>query len=329
MRDVWPLLQKTTFPPLSRGDLRTLQVNVGYRCNLSCQHCHVSAGPHRTEEMSTDIARAVIDFLRAHPGVDTLDITGGAPELNAHFRWLVAEARALGRHVIDRCNLSVLALPGMEDIPEFLARHRVDIVASLPCYLEENVDRQRGAGAFSASLEGLRRLNAQGYGREGAGLDLALVYNPQGSSLPPAQAVLEPAYREHLRREYGVEFTRLLVLANMPVGRFGSMLASKGEFDAYLATLRSAHREANLSAVMCRELLSVDWRGRVFDCDFNQQLGLGAGCSPAPTTLVDLVAEPGAPIRVAEHCWGCTAGQGSSCGGALGDPTSSTLARAA
>ena len=207
----------------------------------------------------------------------------------------------------------------MEDLAEFLAAHEVEIVASLPCYLEDNVDRQRGAGTFAASLAGLRRLNALGYGMDGTGRVLSLVYNPQGPSLPPAQEGLERDYREHLRREHGVEFTRLLVLGNMPVGRFGSTLVSKRELDPYLTRLRAAHRPQNLDAVMCRELLSIDWQGRVHDCDFNQQLGLPAGRSRLPRSLaqIDAGSLPGEPIQVAEHCWGCTAGQGSSCGGAL------------
>jgi radical SAM/Cys-rich protein len=269
--------------------------------------------------MGREVADAVLAFLRAS-GVRRLDITGGAPELNASFRHLVVEARRLGLHVMDRCNLTILGEPGHEDLAGFLAAHRVEVIASLPCYLEDNVDRQRGKGVFGASIEGLRRLNALGYARPGSGLELSLVYNPQGAVLPPAQAPLEDAYRAHLRANYGVEFTRLYTLANMPIARFGSTLISKGQFNAYLRLLRENHRDENLAHVMCRTLLSVDWQGYVYDCDFNQMLGLPlAVAGRRRTRLADLVGRDlaGHPIAVAEHCFGCTAGQGSSCGGAL------------
>jgi radical SAM/Cys-rich protein len=314
-----PLLRSTDFPAIARKRLETLQVNVGYRCNQSCVHCHVNAGPNRTEEMGRDVADAVLAFLRMSD-VKTLDVTGGAPELNAHFRSLVAAARALGVHVIDRCNLTILGAPGQEDLAEFLAGHRVEVTASLPCYLEDNVDRQRGKGVFSASIRGLRKLNALGYGRADTGLTLNLVYNPQGPNLPPPQGPLEASYRAHLRLEYGVEFNRLYTLANMPIQRFGSTLISKGQFNAYMRLLQDSYRVENLEQVMCRTLLSVDWQGYVYDCDFNQMLELPARLGPRPRTrLADLVGGnlAGRPIVVADHCFGCTAGQGSSCGGAL------------
>jgi len=315
-----PLLRASDFPAIARKRLETLQVNVGYRCNQTCVHCHVNAGPNRTEEMGRDVVDAVLAFLRASD-VETLDITGGAPELNPHFRELVAAARALGVHVMDRCNLTILNEPGHEDLAGFLAAHRVEVIASLPCYLEDNVDRQRGKGVFSGSIVALQKLNALGYARADTGLALNLVYNPQGPTLPPPQEALEDAYRSHLRREYGVEFNRLYTLANMPIQRFGSTLISKGQFNSYMKLLRDAYHEENLEQVMCRTLLSVDWQGYVYDCDFNQMLELPARVGAKPRTkLADLIGRnlEGRPIVVADHCFGCTAGQGSSCGGALG-----------
>lgn len=331
MLPVLHLLERTSFPAIQRDNVRTVQVNLGYRCNQSCLHCHVGAGPNRTEEMSAATVDEVIAFLVDNPGVGTLDLTGGAPELNPHFRRLVQAARHLGRHVIDRCNLTVLSEPGMEDLARFLAAQSVEVVASLPCYLEDNVDRQRGQGSFTASLDGLRQLNALGYGQPGSRLSLSLVYNPQGPTLPPSQEALEAAYRQHLRNRYGIEFTRLLALANMPIQRFGSTLVSRGEFAPYLQTLKAAHRSANLAGVMCRELISVDWQGYLYDCDFNQQLGLPLGSENDRTRLADVTAAAlcGKPVRVAEHCYGCTAGQGSSCTGALDSATPDRLLRVA
>ena len=322
MHATLPRLVQTDFPPLTRRGVETLQVNLGYRCNQSCVHCHVNAGPKRTEEMSAQTIDAVIAFLDASPSVTTLDLTGGAPELNAHFRRLVTSASKRGLRVLDRCNLTILEQPGQEDLAEFLANHRVEVVASLPCYLEDNVDRQRGKGVFQGSLQGLRRLNALGYGRSDSGLLLDLVYNPQGPDLPPPQCSLETAYRKHLQEHYGVVFNHLLTLANMPIQRFGSTLISKGEFDRYMQLLRDSHRDENLAQVMCLSLISVDWQGYVYDCDFNQQLGLPIRHNGQPRLHIrDLAARQleGRPIRVADHCYGCTAGQGSSCGGALVD----------
>lgn len=327
------LLAHTDFPSLTRRNVETLQLNLGYRCNQSCVHCHVNASPVRTEEMTAETIAAVIDFLAASPDVTTVDLTGGAPELNPQFRRLVITARARGLRVIDRCNLTILDEPGFDDMAAFLADHRVDIVASLPCYLEGNVDRQRGAGAFAASLRGLRQLNALGYGQAGSGLNLSLVYNPQDTSLPPPQAALAADYKKHLGDTYGIVFNQLFTLANMPIKRFGSMLISNGQFNAYMNTLREAHCVDNLGQVMCRSLISVDWQGYLYDCDFNQQLGLALPArtdrtdqgdsrlhitGAAATRLEDL------PIRVADHCYGCTAGQGSSCGGALGHEAAPT-----
>lgn len=318
MHDTLALLRPGDFPALRRRRPTTLQLNLGYRCNQQCQHCHVAASPSRTEQMSEQTIADALAFAARHD-IDSLDLTGGAPELHPGFRELVVAARGLGLRVMDRCNLTILMEAEQHDLAGFLAEHEVEIIASLPCYLAENVDRQRGKGVFDASIEGLKRLNALGYGRPDSGRVLNLVYNPQGPRLPPSQCGLEADYRARLHADHGIGFNHLFTLANMPIARFGSMLVSKGEFDSYMRLLRDAHQEANLDAVMCRELISVDWRGRVFDCDFNQMLGLPlADRETAPTLRELLDADIEAwPIAVGDHCYGCTAGQGSSCGGAL------------
>jgi radical SAM/Cys-rich protein len=319
MRETLPQLEAMSFPPLRRGRLDTLQLNVGYRCNQSCVHCHVDASPYRTEEMSADVADLALTFLERQR-IATLDITGGAPELNPHFRRLVTGARALGVRVVDRCNLTVLEEPDQEDLAAFLAGEQVEVTASMPCYLEDNIDRQRGKGVFAKSIRALQRLNALGYGRDGSGLVLNLVYNPQGPSLPPPQEALEADYRRVLGDTYSIQFNHLFTLANMPIKRFGSMLAIKSELQDYLDLLRAAHADANLDHVMCRNLISVDWQGYVYDCDFNQMLNLPLTIGGrARLHLSDLFEADltGNAIRVAGHCYGCTAGQGSSCGGAL------------
>jgi radical SAM/Cys-rich protein len=319
MHATLPLLAKTDFPALARKHLSTLQVNVGYKCNQSCLHCHVNAGPQRTEMMDADTIDLVVDVLKARD-IETLDVTGGAPELNLHFRRLVVAARALGVHVIDRCNLTILFEPGHEDLAEFLAAHGVEVVASLPCYSLENVDRQRGAGVFDKSIAALRRLNALGYGQPDGALPLNLVYNPQGPSLPPDQHRLEADYKRELRAHFGIEFNALYTLANMPIQRFGSTLISKGQFASYMRLLKDSYRADNLDTVMCRSLVSVDWQGYLYDCDFNQMLGIRLRVDGAPRPhLRDLLVRgiDGGAVRVADHCYGCTAGQGSSCGGAL------------
>lgn len=319
MHSTKQLLISSDFPPLRRGRLQTVQVNVGYVCNQSCLHCHVNAGPHRTESMNRKTADDVLRYLEKS-GATTLDITGGAPELNPQFRYLVRSARDLGCHVIDRCNLTILQQAGQEDLAYFLADHQVEVVASLPCYLEENVDRQRGKGVFVGSIRGLRQLNSLGYGTPGSGLSLNLVYNPQGPELPPPQPALEEDYKRELGIRYGIRFNALFTLANMPIQRFGSQLISKGQFNQYVTLLRAAHSDANLETVMCRNLVSVDWRGYLYDCDFNQMLCLPLGFSGRPRChIAELAGKEleGNPIAVADHCYGCTAGQGSSCGGAL------------
>jgi radical SAM/Cys-rich protein len=319
MHATLPLIEVTDFPAIRRKALDTVQVNLGYKCNQSCVHCHVNAGPNRTEMMGRETLFDVVAFLEAS-GIKTLDITGGAPELNEHFRTLVTAARDLNVHVIDRCNLTIIEQPGQEYLPQFLADHGVEVIASLPCYLEDNVDRQRGKGVFEASIRCLKNLNRFGYGEPGSGPELNLVYNPQGPVLPPAQAQLEDDYRRHLADRFGIRFNHLYVLTNMPIQRFGSMLISKGQFEHYMDVLKNAYQRDNLDSVMCRSLLSVDWRGYVYDCDFNQMLDLPLSWRGRPRTRlreligVDLTDNP---IVVKDHCYACTAGQGSSCGGAL------------
>jgi radical SAM/Cys-rich protein len=320
MHATLPLLAATDFPALRRGRIDTLQVNLGYKCNQSCLHCHVNAGPTRTEMMDATTVELVLEVLRVR-AIGSIDLTGGAPELNPQFRHLVGATRRLGVQVIDRCNLTILSEPGQEDLAAFLAAEGVEVVASLPCYAAANVDRQRGDGVFERSIAGLRALNALGYGHPGSGRVLNLVYNPQGPSLPPPQAALQADYKRELAAHFGIVFNELYALTNMPIQRFGSTLVSKGSFRSYLQLLKAAFQPHNLDTVMCRSLVSVDWQGDLYDCDFNQMLGLRArvGARARPH-LGDLLTHDGAgeAIRVADHCYGCTAGQGSSCGGALG-----------
>ncbi|MCF6363697.1 MAG: arsenosugar biosynthesis radical SAM protein ArsS [Gammaproteobacteria bacterium] len=331
MLETLPLLQQTKFPSLSREGVTTLQVNLGYLCNQQCLHCHVNAGPKRTELMDEANIDTVLAYLRSAKGgakISTLDLTGGAPEMNPHFHFLVSEARKLGVHVMDRCNLTILEEPEYEGLAEFLAAQQVEVVASMPCYQKENVDDQRGKGVYDASIRGLQRLNRLGYSQSGSGLVLNLVYNPGGPFLPPGQSALEADYKQQLRSAHGIEFNQLLTLANMPIQRFGSTLISRGQFDEYMALLTTSHSDANLATVMCRSLLSVDWQGYVYDCDFNQMLklpitrqtaGPTSTAEKGATHLSDLLGVDlaGEPIVVSGHCYGCTAGQGSSCGGAL------------
>ena len=316
MRDTRPLLLQSDFPPVQRDSLETLQVNLGYLCNLSCTHCHVNAGPTRTELMDRTTVDQVLALVRKS-GVTTLDLTGGAPELNPHFRYLVREARQLGVTVIDRCNLTVLLEPGQEDLGEFLVEQGVEITASLPCYLEDNVEAQRGKGVYAQSVEALRYLNALGYGDEYV---LNLVYNPIGPVLPPPQEQLEQDYRRELAQRFGIRFNQLFTLTNMPISRFGAVLLAQGEYSQYMQLLRDNFATANLQTVMCRNLVSIDWQGHLYDCDFNQMLDLPLG--EGRRHIADLLAGlelTGQAIATGEHCFGCTAGQGSSCGGALSD----------
>lgn len=320
MLDTRPLLLDTDFPLLKRAALETLQVNLGYLCNLSCTHCHVNAGPKRKELMSREVVDLVLDYIRKK-NIRVLDLTGGAPEMNPHFRYLVTQARALDVEVIDRCNLMILHEPGYEDLAAFLAEQGVTITASLPCYLEENVEKQRGKGIYDGSMSALKMLNDLGYGKN-ASLQLNLVYNPIDLNLPPAQAGLEADYKRVLSEKFGIVFNQLFTITNMPISRFGGMLLAKGLYNKYMRILKDNYSADNLATVMCRTLLSVDYQGYVYDCDFNQMLKIPllATSKPMPH-LKDLLDETldGRLIAVGEHCYGCTAGQGSSCGGALND----------
>ena len=321
MHDTRPLLENNDFPAIFRKPLEILQVNLGYRCNLSCVHCHVNAGPLRSEAMDLETLRQVL-ALAETANIHTLDLTGGAPEMHPHFQYLVRAARDQGIEVIDRCNLTILEDPAYAGLAEFLASQQVIVTASLPCYLEENVDKQRGKGVFRDSVTALQHLNRLGYGQPDSQLQLNLVYNPQDAVLPPDQKNLEQAYKRRLDLEYGIVFNRLFAIANMPIQRFGSMLVSQGRFDAYLKLLKNSFQAGNLDGLMCRTTLSIDWQGHVYDCDFNQMLALplgGTSKSRLHISKLNLDALQAARIATAAHCYGCTAGQGSSCGGALTD----------
>ena len=294
--------------PLRTGEPTVLQINVGKRCNQACHHCHVDAGPDRQEVMTDAVVDAVLGVL-ARSAIPTLDITGGAPELHPRFRDIVVHARTMGRQVMDRCNLTITALPNYADLPEFLAKHQVEVVASLPAYAAAQTDRQRGEGVFAQSIEALRRFNALGYGRDGTGLVLNLVTNPVGAFLPAAQAALERDWKRELKRRYDVEFTRLFTITNMPISRYLEWLEHSGNLETYLTKLANAFNPATVNGLMCRYTLSVGWDGRLYDCDFNQMLDLAL-----PQTIFDgLPAER--TVITGPHCFGCTAGAGSSCGG--------------
>lgn len=309
-------LLRLGYPPLRRTRAHTLQINVGKRCNQTCQHCHVNAGPARTEMMTRTTADRILDWL-AHTDIPNVDITGGAPELNPNFRYLVESCRALHRHVMDRCNLTVLFEPGQEDLPAFLADNRVEIIASLPCYLPANVETQRGQGVFEKSIRALQHLNALGYGHR-PDLPLHLVYNPLGPSLPPPQAELEADYRHELLTRYGIVFHRLYTLTNMPIARFAAWLHREGRFTEYIQLLIANFNPATLDGLMCRTTLSVGWQGKVYDCDFNQMLNM-QWHNHRPLNLWDITVADldRRPILTGTHCFGCTAGSGSSCTGAL------------
>ena len=320
MLDTRPLLLETDFPLIRRGRLETLQVNLGDLCNLSCTHCHVNAGPKRKELMSREMVDVVLEYVRKK-SIRILDLTGGAPEMNPHFRYLVSEARKMDVEVIDRCNLMILLEPGYEDLAQFLADQQVVVTASLPCYLEENVEKQRGKGIYDGSIEALKLLNNLGYGIQDE-LQLNLVYNPVDLNLPPEQSGLEADYKRILKEQFGIVFNQLFTITNMPISRFGGMLLSKGLYNKYMGILKDNYSEANLDTVMCRSLLSVDYQGYVYDCDFNQMLKMPLLTSSRPRPhLKDLLDDDleNKMIAVGEHCYGCTAGQGSSCGGALND----------
>ncbi len=320
MRDTWPLLKNTDFPPITRNQIEILQVNLGYLCNQTCLHCHVAAGPNRKELMVRENIDQLLKILE-QPSIHTLDLTGGAPEMNPMFRELVLEARKLDVTIIDRCNLTILLEPGYEDLPRFLADNEVQIVASLPCYTEENVDAQRGKGVYQKSIEVLKMLNGLGYSQEGSNLTITLVYNPIGPYLPPPQESLFVDYQHFLHDQYGIKFDALFTITNMPIARFGSTLISRNEFETYMTLLKDSFNPGNLSGLMCKNQLSVDWQGFVYDCDFNQMLNMNIKNPETrePLHIRDVLEHDllNIPVRIADHCYGCTAGQGSSCGGAL------------
>jgi len=316
------LLLKTDFPSLSRNSLETLQINLGYTCNQSCVHCHVNAGPNRTEQMSLETINDILKFIKTH-SIKKLDLTGGAPELNPHFRYLVSSASKMGVTIIDRCNLTILNEESQSGLAEFLAQHKVEVVASLPCYSKDNVDKQRGKGVFDGSITGLHKLNTLGYGVEESGLKLNLMYNPTGAFLPPSQKELEAEYKTKLQSDFNIKFNNLFTLTNMPIMRFGSTLISKGEFEPYMDLLKNSHSDANLQTVMCKDLISIDWQGYIYDCDFNQMLDIPINILNTSVKLKTYIADldlnelQSSDILVADHCYGCTAGSGSSCGGSL------------
>ena len=331
MLDTYSKLMESDFPAISRGQVETLQVNLGYLCNLSCTHCHVNAGPTRKELMAKETIDMILSYIDRQQ-IKTLDLTGGAPEMNPHFRYLVSEARSRNVHVMDRCNLTVLEEPGFETTADFLAEHGVEIVASLPCYTQDNVDKQRGKGVFGSSISVLKKLNGLGYGLGNTDKILSLVYNPVGAFLPPPQEALQEDYKQQLKSHFDIEFDLLYTITNMPISRFGSVLLSKGEFDGYMTLLKNAYSKDNLRTVMCRSLISVDWQGYIYDCDFNQMLDLPMSVPDSLRAASELIGSDrerlhlsqlgsfdlnGREITVADHCYGCTAGQGSSCGGAL------------
>jgi len=320
MIDTWPLLKNTNFPPITRNRIEILQVNLGYLCNQSCLHCHVAAGPNRKELMNSENIDYLLKILE-QPSVHTLDLTGGAPEMNPLFKEFVLEARKLDVTIIDRCNLTVLLEPGYEGMAQFLADNEVQIVASLPCYIEQNVDGQRGKGVYKKSIEALKILNELGYSQQGSSLTITLVYNPTGPHLPPSQESLSEDYRRFLLDEYDIIFDQLFTITNMPIARFGSTLISKGGFESYMTLLKNSFSAANLSGLMCKNQLSVDWQGYIYDCDFNQMLNMNIENPQThnPIHIREVLENDllNIPVRIADHCYGCTAGQGSSCGGAL------------
>jgi len=317
-KDLTSRLAASPLADLRRGRVKTLQVNIGKRCNLACHHCHVESGPLRTERLSEAGCERVLELLSLNPEVEVLDLTGGAPELHEGFRDLVRGARALGRRVIDRCNLTVFFEPDQEDTPEFLAEYGVEVVASLPCYTPENVEDQRGRNVFDRSIKALQDLNALGYGQGDSERILNLVYNPGGAFLPPKQDVLEAEFRERLGAEQGIVFDRLLTLTNMPIKRFAHSLEREGAYEEYMSLLVTHFNPQTLPDLMCRSLVSVDHRGQFYDCDFNQACEIPVRGSIRDIWQIDdLDGLEGAPISVGTHCFGCTAGSGSSCGGAL------------
>ncbi len=315
MHKIYPLIKDTDFPQITRLSLKTLQVNLGYKCNQSCLHCHVNASPKRTEMMNKDTIDEVINFSYQN-NVETVDLTGGAPEMNHYFKYMIKKLREKNINVIDRCNLTILEEKGMSRMIDFLAEHEVEIVASLPCYKDINVDAQRGKGVFTKSIKALQRLNKKGYGMNKK-LMLNLVYNPQGAELPPKQTELELEYKSYLLENYNILFNNLFTITNMPINRFGSMLISKKMFHSYMDLLKSTFSQIAKENVMCRNLLSIDYEGYVYDCDFNQMLGVDISNKKTHITDIKKDGLVNKIIATGDHCYGCTAGSGSSCGGVI------------
>ena len=315
MHDVYPLLKKTEFPDIFRGKLSTVQINLGYKCNQTCLHCHVNAGPKRKELMTLETINQIIEFIKKF-NIKIVDLTGGAPELNPHFDFLVKSVKKLNCHVIDRCNLTVLLEPNKSYLFSFFKKNNIEIIASLPCYQEKNVDAQRGNGVFKKSIKVLQKLNKIGYGLD-KNLKLNLVYNPQGPTLPPNQKSLESSYKKYLFDNYGILFRSLFTITNMPIARFGSTLISKGSFNSYMELLKKSFSSEALKHVMCKSMISIDYLGYVYDCDFNQMLGINLSNSEKKHISIINKLEFKKRINIANHCYGCTAGAGSSCGGSL------------
>lgn len=315
MHKIYPLIKDTDFPQITRLSLKTLQVNLGYKCNQSCLHCHVNASPKRTEMMNKHTIDEVINFSYQN-NVGTVDLTGGAPEMNQYFEYMIKKLREKNIHIIDRCNLTILQEKGMSKMIDFLAEHEVEIVASLPCYKDINVDAQRGKGVFTKSIKALQRLNKKGYGMNKK-LMLNLVYNPQGAELPPKQTELELEYKSYLLENYNILFNNLFTITNMPINRFGSTLISKKMFHTYMDLLKSTFSQIAKENVMCRNLLSIDYEGYVYDCDFNQMLGVDISNKKTHITDIKKDGLVNKIIATGDHCYGCTAGSGSSCGGVI------------
>ena len=313
MHKIYPLIKNTNFPSIRRSCLKTIQVNLGYKCNQSCLHCHVNAGPKRREMMDKKTIDNVIDFA-INNNIETVDLTGGAPEINKYFKYMVKQLRQHDIRIIDRCNLTILNEDGMEDLPSFFVKHKIEIIASLPCYIKKNVDRQRGKGVFDESIKILRLLNDIGYGMK-KDLILNLVYNPQGPVLPPSQSKLEKEYKSYLRESFDIEFNNLFTITNMPINRFGSTLVSQDKFNSYMKLLKSSFSEKAKENVMCKELISIDYNGNVFDCDFNQMLKMNLSGKETHITKITKKYLHNREISTGDHCYGCTAGSGSSCGG--------------
>tara|TARA_B100001996_G_scaffold350644_1_gene310163 strand:- start:3167 stop:4117 length:951 start_codon:yes stop_codon:yes gene_type:complete len=315
MHNVYPLLEKTDFPDVFRDKLNTAQINLGYKCNQSCLHCHVNAGPKRKEQMSLDTMKDVIKFIKKFK-IKIVDLTGGAPELNKNFEYIVEQVKKIDCHVIDRCNLTILLEKDKSGLANFLKKHEVEIIASLPCYEKENVNSQRGKNVFEKSLQALTILNSIGYGSN-PNLQLNLVYNPQGFQLPPNQKVLTKQYKKHLKNKYNIIFNNLYTITNMPIARFGSTLVAKKYFSTYMNLLKDSFEKNTLKSLMCKSLISIDYLGFVYDCDFNQMLGLNMSINNKKHINEIISMQIGQKINTADHCYGCTAGSGSSCGGSL------------